>query len=276
MAKENLVILHGAIQCAPRIYANSDGNVNKAMLYMKVLRRPSISEKLSANRIFFDNPIILSKNEKLIAQMSELEKDDMLDVRGVLTTREVLKSTICPNCAAKNSVEGNTVYVTPIYLCRREPKTKPEEALELLKKRCEVSNMIMVIGTRCRDPEFYQAESRSGYVQYQLAVNRKFRIREDPADLKTDYPWVKAYGSQAISDAKCLQTGSVVYINGALQTREVNRTTVCPSCGQSYTWKDAATEIVPYSTEYLVNCLVPEKDETKMIKEAEHAEDRPE
>ena len=36
-------------------------------------------------------PIILSKNEKLIAQMSELEKDDMLDVRGVLTTREVLK-----------------------------------------------------------------------------------------------------------------------------------------------------------------------------------------
>lgn len=104
MAKENLVILHGAIQCAPRIYANSDGNVNKAMLYMKVLRRPSISEKLSANRIFFDNPIILSKNEKLIAQMSELEKDDMLDVRGVLTTREVLKSTICPNCAAKTAL----------------------------------------------------------------------------------------------------------------------------------------------------------------------------
>ena len=112
------------------------------------------------------------------------------------------------------------MYVTPIYLCRREPKTKPEEALELLKKRCEVSNMIMV-SVRCAGtPEFYQAESASGYVQYQLAVNRKFRIREDPADLKTDYPWVKAYGSQAISDAKCLQTGSVVYINGALQTRE--------------------------------------------------------
>lgn len=272
MAKENLVILHGAIQCAPRIYADSDGNINKAMLYIKVLRRPSISEKLSANRLFFDNPIILSKNEKLITQMSELEKDDMIDVRGVLTTREVLKSTICPNCTEKNSVEGNTVYVTPIYICRREQKVAPEEALELLKQRCEVSNMVMTIGTLCRDPEFYQAENRSGYVQYQLAVNRKFRIREDPADLKTDYPWVKAYGAQAITDAHCLQTGSVIYINGALQTREVNRTTICPNCGKTYTWVDAATEIVPYSTEYLTNCLLPEKEEPGDTKEEEYAE----
>lgn len=270
MAKENLVILHGAIQCAPRIYANSDGNVSKAMLYVKVLRRPSISEKLSANRLFFDNPIILTKNEKLITQMSELEKGDMIDVRGVLTTREVLKSTVCPNCAAKNSVEGNTVYVTPIYICRREQGVEPETALELLKQRCEISNMIMTIGTLCRDPEFYQNENRSGYVQYQIAVNRKFRIREDPADLRTDYPWVKAYGNQAIADAKCLKTGSVVYINGALQTREVNRVTICPSCEKTYTWTDAATEIVPYSTEYLINCELPQ--EVSRIKEDEHAE----
>ena len=72
--KENLVILHGAIQCAPRIYANSDGNVNKAMLYMKVLRRRPSAKSYQLTGYFLTTPIILSKNEKLIAQMSNWKR----------------------------------------------------------------------------------------------------------------------------------------------------------------------------------------------------------
>jgi len=185
----------------------------------------------------------------------------MVDIRGVLCTQEVKKTTICGECGHKNTTQGNMVYVTPIYICRRENEVSPEDGLEFLKTRSEASNVAMVIGTLCRDPEFYVNEKEKISVQYQLAVNRRYRIKEDPADLKTDYPWVKTHGPQAADDAKCLKTGSVVYINGSLQTRDLTRTTVCENCGNQYTWNESAMEIAPFSTEYLANCLLPEPTE---------------
>ena len=258
MAKENMVLLHGQVQIPPKIYVNKNKELTKAVYALKTIRRPYFNGKLVASKLYFDCPVIYTKNLQMIELSSTLALGDMVDIRGVICTQDVIKTTICGECSHKNSSQGNMVYIAPIYICRREHELTPDAGLELLKERCEVSNVVMTIGTLCRDPEFYVSEQKKTSAQYQLAVNRRYRIIEDPPDKKTDYPWVKTFGPQALKDAECLQTSSVVYINGSLQTRDVVRTTVCEKCGAQYTWNEAAMEIVPFSTEYLAGCLLPE------------------
>ena len=79
--------------------------------------------------------------------------------------------------------------------------------------------------------------------------------------MRTDYPWVKTFGMQAYNDSQCLHTGSCVYISGAVQTREIERSCTCAKCNVEYKWKDSAAEIVPYYIGYLANCDVPEVNE---------------
>lgn len=256
--KENFVLLHGQIQIAPKVYMNREQVYTKAVFALKTLRRPYHNGELVANKLFFDCPVVFSKNTDMIDQISTLSKGDMVDVRGVLTTQEVTKSTICSSCAHKNSAPGNMVYVTPIYICKRESGIGEDRGLQLLKDRCEVSNIVMVIGTLCRDPESYINEYRKTSVQYQIAVNRKYRIREDAPEVRTDYPWVKTYNTQTYLDSQHIKVGSSVYINGCLQTRDVQRKTVCENCGTEYIWSDTAMEIIPYSIEYLNGCNPPE------------------
>ena len=92
--------------------------------------------------------------------------------------------------------------------------------------------------------------------------------------MRTDYPWVKSFGEQANQDAVHLQEGATIYVSGAIQTREVARTTICANCGEEYIWKDTASEIVPYSVEYLEGCLFPER-EMKQGEEAKADEKEP-
>ena len=271
MAKENLVLLHGRVKETPRIFRLQDGTLTKGMFTLEVVRRPRSSAGNYSQGHRFDCPVIMTRDPKFMTRslgqpiagaISDLKQGDLCDVRGVLSTREIIKSSICPCCGHKNEKEGNIVYVTPLYICRRETDLPEEEAKELLKMRNEVSNICMVIGTLCREVMHYKDEKKRAYAEYQLAVNRKYRVKEDPENVKTDYPWVKAFGKQALKDVECLSVNSVVYINGALQTRPVNRTTICEHCGEAYQWEDkVATEIVPYSTEYLANCKVPQAEE---------------
>lgn len=258
--KENFVLLHGQVQIAPKIYVNKEKQYTKAVFALKTLRRPYNNGQPVANKLFFDCPVIFSKNTEMIAAAAELAKGDMVDIRGVVTTQEVVKSTICSECAHKNSAKGNMVYITPIYICKRESGASLDRGLQLLKERCEVSNIVMVLGTLCRDPESFTNDNGKTSVQYQIAVNRKYRIREDAPDVRTDYPWVKTYTTQTFLDSQYIRTGSAVYINGCLQTRDVQRRTVCEHCGAEYVWADTAMEIVPYSIEYLTGCDLPEPD----------------
>lgn len=260
MARGNTILLNGQLIDRPRIYVNKDGKYTKAMFSLKVLRRTHLSDKLVSQKLFFDTPVILTKNVELIQQTVGLRQYDMIELYGVLSTKDVIKTTMCPHCEKKNSHPGTTVYVTPISIERRETGITPEQGLALLKKRCEISNLAIITGTLTRDPQFYDS-GINAYAQYNLAVNRRFRIREDAADLKTDYPWVKTFGAQALKDAQGLRKGSLIGIDGALQTRSVERTTVCDFCKLEYHWEDFATEIVPYSTEYLANCIFPETEE---------------
>lgn len=127
--------------------------------------------------------------------------------------------------------------------------------MELLNQRNEVSNVIALIGNLCGEPESYQDDTtHRTNTQYQLASNRLVRLHDGHEEEETDYPWIKTFGQQAMEDSKRLHKGSMVYISGSLQTREIARNVVCENCGKEYSYKDTVMEITPYHVEYLANC----------------------
>lgn len=269
MAKENFVFLHGQVYDTPKVYVDGDGVAKKASFAVKVLRRPTSRGEgtVMTGKLSVDIPIIMTMDTALIQLCATLHKGDMVDIRGVYTTREVKKKSTCPN-GHESAWAGNFVFITPLYICPHERELSDEDGLELLRKRSEVSNLVMLMGTLCRDPELREFDSGSSrkatVCQYQLAANRRYHIKDGIHDHeRTDYPWIKTAGKQAIEDAERLRTGSTVYINGAIQTREIERKIVCPECGEEYTIKESVCEIFPYSVEYLMNCLFPEKEEDK-------------
>lgn len=78
-------------------------------------------------------------------------------------------------------------------------------AFHHLKNRQEISNQVFIMGTLCMEPEYYANEdSRLQTCQFPIASNRLRRIKEDGADKKTDYPWVKCFGPMAEQHSICL------------------------------------------------------------------------
>lgn len=258
MARENTVFFHGQLRDKPKIVVSKDGETMRVMFPIRVLRRPTTQVELQGNQLRIDTPVIMTKNPDLAKIASTFACGDMIDFKGVVSSKEVLKKTRCPECNTENAIQGNILYFTPIYLCKREHATE-EEGLQFLKERSEISNVVEVIGNLCRDPQFYQDEKGRSYAQYQIAVNRRYHIREDADDLKTDYPWVKTFGPQACEDSRCLKTGSTIKITAGVQTRVIERQTVCEKCGAKYTWNESVAELVPYYIGYIANCDVPEK-----------------
>lgn len=270
MAKENIVSLRGYVQTDPKIYINTDGEPVKAEFRLVTIKRIPDPDLVKEVTLSFSQPKILSKNPKMIKRIEGIKAGDFVEITGVLTTKLVLKSKLCPNpdCkerGIKNSVEGSATYVTPIYIEATEHGLSKEEAIELLKKRSEVSNIFRCIGALVRDPDFYfNPENGRKSCQYQIAINRRYTIKEDGPEIKTDYPWVKTYGEQALEDSEALREGSVVYINGFLRSREATRKLVCSECGQEYEFTDQILEINPWGVEFLFknNTEEPQKNET--------------
>lgn len=232
MAKENYVLLIGKMQGAPII--NEDKA--KAKFVIKTLRR---NDKI-------DYPIINVLDESLVEKIRPFAEGEFILVKGILTTTEVKKGVCCPHCQKVIKSEGTTTEVTAIEAVN----IGTGYTLEQLK---EVSSTVMLLGSLCRDPE-YRLLSISGIpsAQYQLAVNRKFRVKRQQRS--TDYPWVNSFGRQAEQDALRLQTGSQVFVQGGLQTRNIQKHMVCVECNKEFKAEDFVAEVVPYSVEYLNNC----------------------
>lgn len=261
MARHNYVFLYGRVTKNPKIITDAEGNYLRGTCFLTVMRGERSSEDDSLVNIQYDCPPVLTKKPDLIHEMSTWHENDMVEIKGTISSRNIMRTTNCKHCAHKNSKDGVLVYVTPIYCAATEQAQTEQKCLELLKKKCEISNQCIVAGNVCNEPQFFRHANGLCQTQYQIALNRKFRVKEDPPEIKTDFPWVKSQGDIAQSDAKFLMKGSSVLIDGMLQTREFTQKTVCMECGQEYEWKDTAMEIVPYCTEYLLNCRTAEEIE---------------
>lgn len=272
MAIHNSVFLYGKVLVEPKIIKNEQGENMRAMFSMSVIRNNKRKTGNEDEPIVYDTPIIFSQNPDIIKTIELIKPNDIIQLKGVLVTKNVKKGTICPCCQTKNMIDGVRGLINPIYLKIIKQNNTSDEAFDLLRESQEVSNTCTIIGTVCNQPELYISPKGVKTTQYQLAINRKYKIKEDPPEIRTDYPWVKSYGELAEMDNVCLQQGSLVFIDGFLQTRSFLRTFNCcnEDCNELLEWKDNAVEIIPYQTEFLNNFTTPEEKEIEDKLEVEN------
>lgn len=215
----------------------------------------------SRDTYIFNTPTIMVEDESMIEDVKTYKPFDIIEVSGVITTRNINKASICEHCGAKNVKEKGTVFViTPLYLCQRATgfETK-DEALKALIPHAEISNRCFAIGYLVRDPELVEiGRNKKNRVRYPIAIQRKYYIQDSP-EIRTDYPWVNTKNNQAEDDMRYLHEGSLVYIDGYIETRNATQTSICTNCNEQYDWKDSAVEIIGESVEYLQNYYSPDE-----------------
>ena len=263
--KHNNVFICGWVKELPKIVKDdATGEYVEAKGRIVTLRGLRKFGAKTSN-IKYDEPLIYTRNPEMCKEMSKWAVGDIVEVKGSLTTKDIYKVTTCPICKHKNRQPGNAVYVTPIHCHIRERgKLEKNDAYEELKKLCEISNNVTLIGVVCREPELF-VKNKVRITSYQIAVRRKFRISEDSSETRTDFPWVKSFGGIGRNDALYLKKGSYLFLDGWLQTRKFPRETVCENCNNSYEWNDWSLEVVPYASEYVRNCRSAEEIKAEEI-----------
>lgn len=260
MAKHNEVILYGDILGDPKIIYDENNNPIRASFVMRVvrgMRDTGNGERIRELR--YDCPVIETEKPDHVKKIAEYQTHDFVEVKGVIRYKQIKRAFICKNCGERNVILGSKITVHPIFIEKREHIEKEEKAIENLKTNCEISNHVLACGYLCRKPDKFICSNGANIVQYQIAINRKFRIIEDDIDAKTDYPWIKSFGKIAEEDYKSLRKGSMVFVDGCVQTRKIKRELSCEKCGSIMAFGDSIFEVVTYSTEYLKNHNSPEE-----------------
>ena len=258
MAKQNLAFFYGRVAKAPNVSQNLEtGKYGYAMAYLDTVRSlREVDDKVRF--VKHDHPLITSLEPAIIEKMVEWKENDIVIVKGVVTSKRAPKGSICPYCkdekgvSTRNESDGNILYVTPIHV--QTIKSYGEDklaAIEDIISNREISNQVYIYGTLLRDPKFYVTKQGVSITQYPIAINRKFTIRTDDPSIKTDYPFVKSYGEQARQDKTYLRYQAEIIADGFLQARRVKRKCTCKVCGKAYDWEDRMMEIVPYAVEYV-------------------------
>lgn len=264
MARHNAVAIYGQVCKEPAIVRNQQGDISYTMCYVKTIRGVRKVEN-GAQYIHYDQILVLANEKESYEKMATWHVNDMVEIKGVFATKNVEKVVYCTNAECQYSSKesggikkpGTICFVVPIFVDKVKTFFNEEDCLKDLIEHREVSNQIYVLGELVREPKRIKVkpkeEAKPGITitQYQIALDRKYKVKVDPPEIRSDYPWVKSYGKMGKEDRLRLHTGSVVFIDGYIQRRKVNRTTVCPLCGERFCWRDDNMEIVPYDIEYM-------------------------
>lgn len=273
MARHNEVTMYGQVMEAPRLRYNTTDQdapgrkLLQAMGYIAVLRGIRDFGAID-KRVRTDIPIILSQNEKIMKKMAQWKVGDIIELRGTLATVNIKKNLKCPACGGIDQIDSMLSFINPIFMKTEFEGLSAADGSRVIRHNSEISNRITVIGTACIDPEVFYTDKGQIIVNYQLDVPRKYRIKEDDETNRHDFPFVKSYGFVADNDRRAISKGAMVFVDGAIQTRDYTREHICEHCGQAYQFINTATEIVPYSTEYLVGCKTMEEIEEEKRQEA--------
>lgn len=76
-------------------------------------------------------------------------------------------------------------------------------------------NVVMLIGRLTRDPEIRYTQSQMAVCNFSIAVDRPVRSGEER---KADFPRITVFGKQAENCSRYLFKGSMVAVQGRLQT----------------------------------------------------------
>ncbi len=254
--RQNVVYLEGPV-IKTGIKTHSNG-VQEVVCVMGVIRGYRYIGDGREN-VKIDRPVIMSRNQKMLETIITWHKNDIVTIKGAVASRTIMKESKCPHCNNVNSAEGLTTYVEPIFVRKLCTMKDDSESIKYLNDHREISNQVYIAGNLTRDPKKIKIKNGPTVTQYPLAASRVFTIKEDSPSVDVDFPWVKAYGKNAYSDRERLKMGSEVSIDGIIQTRSLNRKTVCSHCGERYEWKERTQEVVPYETNYLRNFYTEEE-----------------
>ena len=258
MGRQNIVHMYARVHKAPQINKDIEtGEYQYGIVYLDTVRGlREIEDNLKY--VKHDYPLVMSREKEILDEMSTWQENDVVLLKGVITSKAIMKTSYCPHCTnadgtpTANEVKSNLVYVTPIFTEKLKSYGEDKRAaIEDVVKHREISNQILVLGRVLKDPKLFTTRQNVQITQYPIALNRKFRIRTDDPSIKTDWPLVKSYGERARDDKLYLQYESDVLIDGFVQARTVRRKMKCPHCGQLYEWHDNSMELAAYDVEYV-------------------------
>jgi len=265
MGRENTVYLYGRVDDV-RIKVDDEYHLISGRMAIRTIRRTySNKQHMLLGQDRWDRPAVYSRNEHILTEMKEVDRGDMVLIKGTLCTADTARKFFCPECNHEQiEPKAVAIYVDPIFIkvIEHNDDISEEEADELIRKNFEISNQVYLLGTVCREPfderDYVRDEERNtDRFQFQLASKRIRRIREDEPEKIVDFPWCKCYGEEAVKHHGMLHKGSSVYIDGAIQTRKITLSTICEVCGETLTKTGIATDIVPYHVEYIDKCGEP-------------------
>lgn len=225
MAKKNKVVLMGFI----------DEIVSQEPFLFTV--------KIRKNPRRFVYPIV-ELSEETMALKDKIKPGILVVVEGKVTTEKREEKYDCPNPSCPGKIIDRYIFTKVTAYSIKFVK-------EMEKNSDVFVNQVFLLGVVCREKDFRYIEgtkSPLGNTKYQLAVNRR-----EPN--KTDYPWVASFARQAEEDARRLQVGSQVMVDGILNTRKNEKECVCTLCNAKIEVVEHLTEVVANSVEYLNNCI---------------------
>ena len=262
MATHNCFTGYAQVLYNPRVIKSEDGEYKRATCVAMTIRgKRSIGNALENVR--YDTPAIRTSNPEMCEEIAGWKVNDMVEIKGPVTSREIVRINTCPKCGGKNEVQGVMTFVHPIFCSRRDTNISNEEGMRLLEYRNEISNNVTLIGMVTQEPTYHETDNKSLIAKYQVAVMRRYRIKEDTPDRKADFIWIKSFGKIAEVDRKFLKKGTLVYIDGVLQTVDYDRKIICAHCGEEFSAKESSLEVVPYTVEYLKDYIPQSDDEAE-------------
>lgn len=197
-------------------------------------------------------------NDTLLSKaLDEVKVGDYLIVTNgkIITTNYTkISSIICPNC---QNVD---------YKQTKGEKTEIEvynyELMKDVNKDLAVGiNKVFLMGNICSNLNFRPgANNGKDYVKYKLAVNR---IGKKKQEKLADYPFIVSFNNEATLANKYLKPSSAIFIEGAIQEREIAQKNAfhCSECGHDSNpkAKSIVREVIAARVEY----LNIEKEETE-------------
>lgn len=229
MAKKNKVVLMG--------FVNEIISQDPMLFTIKIRKNPRR----------FVYPII-ELGEGLSELKNKITPGTLVVVEGKVTTEQREEKYDCPNPSCHEKIIDRYIFTKVTAQSLKFVK-------ELERGTDVYLNQVILLGVVCREKDFRYIEgtkSPLGNTKYQVAINR----REPNA---TDYPWVASFARQAEEDARRIQVGSQVLIDGILNTRKNQKECTCTLCESKIEVSEHLTEVVTNSVEYLNNCIFDDK-----------------
>ncbi len=260
MATHNQVRVVGFLKSNPQVINSGVEGERKVVFLIRTMHRDLDGFCGTA----FQDLMVYYDGIELMDKMIELSQYDLIDIKGVFNILSLNKVSICDMCGTKNiKYNGTSSFIYPISLTKlngmrtayEHDEELPERILE--KHFKEVSNQVLIVGTVVSEPELI-SNGKVPCCRYRLGVDRKYYIKTQ-GELTADYPWIYSYAQQAERDYVHLKKGTLILVDGFIQTRKVKNHIMCEHCGKSYTFDDATTEFVPYAIEYLADYITDEE-----------------